>query len=298
MPTMPTAYPLNLPTVSGTTITIDQMLSEPTRITHYLSDLTLRGLFATDIFTPSGGVTGGAVLYDQLTTNDLYLTRDVQNVEPGAEFPIVTSDRPTPRLAPVEKIGGRLFVTDEARDRNDSTALRREAQKLANNITRKLNARALSTLDAAATEYSRTAVGVNWSAVVTGGASQTNATGWPAADFAKFQLQADTDELGITFDRIYLNPAQANSFKLTYGSEWRSVLDDWGYEMVSTNRVTAGTAYVVASGQVGQFRLEKGLTTETYREERTQRTWIQTDIRPVFVVDGPFGVLKVSGLAG
>ena len=298
MATMPTAYPLNLPTVSGTTLTIDNLLDQPTRITRYLSDLSLRGFWAPDVFTPAGGVTGGAVLYDQLTLNDLYSTRDVQNVEPGAEFPIVTSDRQAPKLAPVEKFGGKFWVSDEARRRNDPVTLRREAQKLANVITRKINARAVAVLDATATEFSRTATGVNWSAVVTGGASQTNATGWPAADFAKFQLQADTDELGVTFNTIVLNPAQANSFRLTYGSESNAVLADWGFRLIPTNRVAAGTAYVVEAGNVGEFRLEKGLTTETWREQATQRTWVQADVSPIMVATNPFSILKVTGLAG
>ena len=298
MVNMPTSYPLNLPTVSGTTLTIDNLLDQPTRITRYLSDLSLRGFWAPDVFTPAGGVTGGAVLYDQVTMNDLYSTRDVQNVEPGAEFPIVTSDRQAPKLAPVEKFGGKFWVSDEARRRNDPVTLRREAQKLSNVITRKINARAVSVLDATATEFSRTATGVNWSAVVTGGASQTNATGWPAADFAKFQLQADVDELGVTFNTIVLNPAQANSFRLTYGSESNAVLADWGYRLIPTNRVAAGTAYVVEAGNVGEFRLEKGLTTETWREQATQRTWVQADVSPIMVVTNPYSILKVTGLAG
>src|SRR3954468_20401276 len=114
---MPTfEYPLALPTVSGTTISVDTMLQQPTRITRYLSDLTLRGYWADKVFTPNGGVSGGAVLYNQLLENELFVSagRDVQNVEPGAEFPLVTFDRPVPLVKPVEKFGGKFFVTDEA----------------------------------------------------------------------------------------------------------------------------------------------------------------------------------------
>ena len=41
-------------------------------------------------------VAGGAVIYDQATENELYLDRDVQEVAPAAEFPIVTSSRRAP----------------------------------------------------------------------------------------------------------------------------------------------------------------------------------------------------------
>lgn len=294
----PVAYPLSTTALSTTLLTLDSMINAPSKITRYLSDLTLYGMFSNKVFSTGGGVSGGAVLYEQLTTNDLWLTRDVQNVEPGAEFPIVIGERGAPKLAKVEKFGGKFFITDEARDRNDLEALRSQSQQLANTIKRKIDTKAIAVLDAAATEFSRTASGVNWSAVVTGGSSQTTAAGWPSADFAKAQLQADTDELGVTFNTWLLNPAQANTFRLSYGSEANAVLNDWGVQLIATNRVTAGTAYVVEAGAVGQIRVEKPLTTETWREETTQRTWIQADVRPVFVVTNPYSVLKITGLAG
>lgn len=299
---MPTfEYPLALPTVSGTTITVDQMLNEPTRITRYLSDLTLRGYWADRVFTPNGGVSGGAILYTQLTQNELFVTasRDVQNVEPGAEFPLVTFDRPVPLVKPVEKFGGKFFVTDEARDRNDPQMLQQGTQRLANTINRRIHNNAVAELDAqivALGGSAQTATGNDWSAVVTGGASQTNATGWPAADFSKVQLLADQKELGVTFDTWIINPVNASEFKIAYGNAWQEVLRDNGITFVVSNRIALGTAYVIESGQVGEMRLEKALGTETWREPKTQRTWAQSDVRPVFVVTNPYGLAKVTGL--
>jgi hypothetical protein len=62
--------------------------------------------------------------------------------------------------------------------------------------------------------------------------------------------------------------------------------------------VTNGTAYVVATGQVGELRIEKALGTETWREEKTQRTWVQSDVRPVMYVTNPYSIKKVTGLDG
>jgi hypothetical protein len=299
---MPTfEYPLALPTVTGTTISVDLMLDQPTRISRYLSDLTLRGYWADKVFTPNGGVSGGAILYTQLTQNELFVSasRDVQNVEPGAEFPLVTFDRPVPLVKPVEKFGGKFFVTDEARDRNDPMMLQQGTQRLANTISRRIHTNAVAELDAQITALggsAQTATSNDWSAVVTGGSSQTNATGWPAADFSKVQLIADQKELGVQFDTWILNPVNANEFKIAYGNAWQEVLRDNGISFVVTNRVTAGTAYVIESGQVGEMRLEKALGTETWREQATQRTWVQSDVRPVFIVTNPYGIAKVTGL--
>lgn len=293
------AYPLAAPTVSGSTITVEQMLNEPTRITRYLSDLSLRNYISPLIFSTPGGVTGGAVVYDQLTLNDLFPTRDVQEVAPGSEFPITSSENVTPLVAPVEKHGGKFFVTDEAKDRNDGTAIQNEGRKIMNAMVRRQDARAIAILDAAiAANASQTVTGVNWSTVVTGGSSQSNASAWPAADFAKIQLLADVQELGVEIDTWLVNPTQLAQLRLVYGSDYADVVASYGITIQASNRVAAGTAYALEAGSVGEMRYEKQLSTETWREPETQRTWVQTDARFVQVVTNPYSVVKVTGLAG
>lgn len=294
------AYPYAAPSVNGSSVTVEQMLQQPTRITRYLSDIQLRGLVATRIFSSPTGVSGGAVIYDQLTLNDLFSTRDVQNVEPGAEFPIITSENPTPLVASVEKYGGKFFVTDEARDRNDGGVIQREGRKLINTIMRKTDQKAIATLEASiSANASQTVTGVNWNSVVTAGTSASNATAYPAADLSKVQLLADTQELGTEFNLWIVNPAQQAQFNLVYGTGAAEVLASYGVEMVASNRVAAGTAYVVEAGQVGEIRVEKPLSTETWRDAHgRQRTWVQSDMRPVMYVTNPFSVVKVQGLAG
>ena len=295
----PAAYPLAAPTVTGSTITVETMLNQPTRITRYLSDLTLRNYIAPLFFSSPGGITGGAVIYDQLTLNDLFPTRDVQEVAPGAEFPLVTSENGEPKVASVEKHGGKFFVTDEARERNDQGVIQREGRKLINAMIRRQDARAIAIVDASISGIgSQTVVGLNWSSVVTGGSSQSNASAWPAADFAKVQLLADTQELGVEIDTWVLNPAQYAQLQLVYGSNFGAVASSYGITFASSNRVAAGTAYALEVGQPGEQRFEKQLSTETWREPDNQRTWVQTDARFAQYVTNPYSVFKVTGLAG
>ena len=293
-------YPLAGPAVVGNDITVDLMLNQPTRITRYLSDLTLQGFFADRIFPNAGGVSGGAVLYNQLTQNDLYPTRDVDFVEPGAEFPIVDFARPTPRTAQVEKFGGKFFVTDEAVRRNDSSLLRQGVQKLANAIQRKIHDRALQELDAEFTALGANAqvvTSVGWSAGASTTVQNVKPGAMPAADFQIVQLAADEKELGVTFDTWILNPADAVNFKLTYGSNWREVLNDNGASFVVTNRQTAGEAWVFQSGTVGEMRLEVPLSTRTWEDtDGREVTWVQSGVRPVFYVTNPSSIAKVVGL--
>src|ERR1044072_6837579 len=119
MPTYPSpTHPLGPPSISGTEITVDVALQNPTRITRTLADLTLRKFLVDKVFSNGGGVAGGPALYDHLEAKALYLTRDVKPIEPGGEYPILDGERRAPKIAPVEKYGGRISILDKTRDRN------------------------------------------------------------------------------------------------------------------------------------------------------------------------------------
>jgi hypothetical protein len=300
MATQQISYPLAPPTLSGNVLTVDTALKQPTRITRRIMDLTLQKFIVDRIFATGGGVSGGSVVYDQATTNELFTDRDVERVMPGDEFPVVGSQRPTPKVALVEKWGGKFFITDEARERNDTTFFNNQVTQLSNTIVKKVNTNAVVTLEAAISALGGggTFVGHNWGTVVTGGSSQTNNSGWPAADLAQAQFLADVDELGAIYDLWLVNPKQKMQFFTTYGSDAQAVLDAYNVEMFASNRITNGTAYAVARGQVGEIRVEKALGTETWREEKTQRNWVQSDVRPVMYVTNPYSIKKVTGLDG
>ncbi|MEU3011062.1 major capsid protein [Nocardia asteroides] len=292
-------FPLGVPSVSGNSITVDLMLKEPTRINRYISDIALQKFFADRIFATGGGVSGGALLYTQLTTNDLYATRDVQEIAPGAEFPELTFDRPEPKVATVKKIGGRFRVTDEARDRNDLSVIQNEGTKVGNNITRTIHARAIQALSDSVTAIGSDVqiTGVSWADAAGLTLTTTANNIQPAADFAKASLKAETFELGGEFNLWIVNPQEMTNFQITYGDRWRDVLTNNGVDMIASNRVTAGEAWVVQERMVGEMRFEQALKTVTYRDDSTESEWVQTSIRPVFAVTNPYAVLKVTGLA-
>lgn len=297
----PVGYPLGAPTISGTEITIDTYSKQPTRVTRLLQDITLQKFFWDKVFATGGGVSGGAVIFDLVTENDLYLLRDVEKVAAGAEFPNVTSARLAPQIATPDKWGGKFYMTDEARDRNDQIAFTNQARKLSNTILRKMNQYAVGILDAAVTANSRTLAGHSWSAAVPNGNTPTAPNVTPFGDIALAMKNADVDELGIEYDTLLVNPNEKlslfNFSQFNNGSLDGTLATIGVRNIFATNRVTAGAAYLLAGGQVGQFRIEKGLTTESWREEKTQRTWWQSDVRPVAFVDNPYAVIKITGVA-
>jgi hypothetical protein len=293
------AHPLAPPTVTGTSITVDTMLRQPTRITRFIMDMTLQRFVADRVFSSAGGVTGGAVVYDSVEANDLYTSRDVERVAPGGEFPIITSPRRAPGVAEVEKWGGKVWISDEARDRNDSILFTNQLRQLGNTIVRKINARAMQVLEAMFTANPSRVYGstTTWAATTPYGATPTAPTDWPAFDFAKTAEIVELDELGVQLDLWIINPVNYTTLLTLYGGDGlQELLDTLNLEIYVTNRVPAGVAYVVAQGQVGQMRVEQPLGSETWREPQRQRTWVQSSVRPLMFVDNRFAALKVTGI--
>lgn len=297
----PVAHPLGPPVVTGTTITVDTMLNQPTRVTNMLMDLTLQRFLADKIFASAGGVTGGAVIYDELTQNELYTNRDIERVEPGMEFPIITSERAQPKIAQVEKWGGKVWVSDEARDRNNSAAFTNQMRQLGNVVVRKINQRAIEVLEASITASGQTAVGRNWAVATDVGpdASVSTRQLLPVRDFALADRMAFEDELGVNYTLWLLNPQEYANLIILYGPGGLSaLLQTLSLSIYVSNRVPAGVAYVVGGTMLGEMRVEKPLGTRTWREEARERTWVQASVRPVMYVTNPYAVLKFTGLAG
>jgi hypothetical protein len=278
-------------------VTVDVMLNQPTRVTRMIMDLSLQRFIADRVFASAGGVTGGAVIYDQAILNQLYLTRDVQKVAPGEEFPLVTSERLTPKVAAVEKWGSKTYITDEARERNNAVALTNQLRQLTNTIIRKINARAISTLEGALVSFpSQVYTGHDWNAYQPAGTSPSKLSESPLADLMTAQMLADKDELGVTYDTVLLNPLNVLRLRQIFSSTLIQELSDFNLTIFSSNRVAVGTGYIVASQQVGEMRVEKPLGTETWREQSTERNWIQSSVRPVMYVTNPFSVRKITGI--
>lgn len=294
--------PIAPPTLSpdGLTITVDFALQNPTQvITPLIIDITLQRFFVDRVFANGGGVTGGAVIYNEVAGNDLYAERDVQEIAPGEEFPIITFQRRGRNVALVHKYGGKFAVTWEARDRNNATEYQNAIRQLSNTLIRKINQAGVAILAAYVAANSRSVTGNNWQTVVTGGASQSNHTLWPAHDFGKADMISEQEELGIEYNLWIMNPQEYAQLVSIYGDNLQGVLASYSIDIFVTNRITAGTAYVVAQNQVGELRVEDPLRTRTWDDaDGIEQTWVQSGVRILMFANNPYAVLKFTGLAG
>lgn len=296
--------PIGPPTFdsTGTQITVDVALQQPSQvITPLILDLTLEKFFVDKVFTNGGGVTGGAVVYNEVATGDWYADRDVQEIAPGEEFPVITFHRRGRKVALVRKWGGKFPITWEARDRNNAVELTNAIRQLSNTIVRKINQAGVAILDAYVTANSRTVTGNNWATVVTVGAAASNHTLWPAHDFGKADMIAEQEEMGMDYSLWIMNPQEYANLVSIYGTTGglRAILDAYNIDIFVTNRVPAGTAYVVAPGMLGEMRIEDPLRTRTWDDpDGIEQTWIQSGVRPLMFANNMFAVLKFVGLAG
>jgi len=297
--TAPLTFPIGGPDVDGNRVTVDLLANQPTRITRLISNLALVRFFVDRILVIGGDVSGGAVLYDQATVNELYTTRDVQRVEPGEEFPLVTTDRQQPRTAQVEKFGGKFPITDEARARNNIVTINNAIRRLSNTIQRKMQQRALTEIYAAIEEHTRYATVTSWSDALSIAEAARTRGSEPGAAFGAAAREAAENELGYTYNILILNPQEEESLVTFYGPDKvDAVLSGYGItDRFATPRIAAGRALLAAEKQVGEMRLEKPLGEETWRDkDGREQDWYQASIRPVVYVTDPFAFLELRGL--
>jgi hypothetical protein len=290
-------YPPSGPTISGENVTVSGYLQNPTRVRRLVENLTYERFIADRLFTPGPPAVGGAVLFDQVTANDIFLARDVESIRPGQEFPILTDTAPTPKLAAIEKWGGRVYVTDEQRDRNQYDVFARETRKLANTVVRKVDDVAIATLQAAPIN---TFVGSDWTAA-TGATMIANLIDGAGA--------INDPDLGYVADLVLLHPTQFN--ELLKQKDFRdamqantdnSILREGiigtflGMTFGRSNRIAAGTGYVASSRLVGGISDEVPLRTTVYRVDGEESTFIQSGRRVVAYVTDPKAATQLTGI--
>jgi len=117
----------------------------------------------------------------------------------------------------------------------------------------------------------------------------------PLADINEMQSRApigvsyDTLVLG-TVDSIILRNSIANMAFVGQSLPGGGALPS----IVELEQLTPGNGYFVDRGALGQVRYEQGLRTVTWREEETERTWVQSGVRPLFFVNQPGAALDLT----
>lgn len=146
---MPHIYPAPAPTISGDTITISRFLNSPAAVQRRLRTLTENRFIADVLLSGRFQVQGGSIQYEQ--SESIFTTKPPEAVNAGAEYPLAAAAPGTAALAAVTKWGQDVPITDEHIGRYGGRAVEVALIKIANYITKQVDAVALAAIAAATT---------------------------------------------------------------------------------------------------------------------------------------------------
>lgn len=291
-------FPPVAPTISGRLITVDEFLRNPPFVQRAIMELTTQRFVSDVIFSAGPPADGGAVIYNQVSAVDLFLTRDVKEIAPGSEFPILTGPEFVPLVALAKKYGGEVFLTDEEVRRDRRDILNRETIRLRNTIIRKVDTLGMAALRAAPTTAQTASA--SWAV------STTDIIG----DLVVAAGAIDALDLGYVADTVLVNPAQETAMlkqknirdalpRENFGGEPLIRTGNLGrllgMDFIVSNRVNAGEVWVLQRKIVGGISDEVPMYARPIREDRRERVFIHGARVPTIYVTDPLAVVRITG---
>lgn len=134
---MALTYPNPAPTVDPNqpVISVNSLLKAPTVLAKRI--ITPSQQFLSDELFRPGTTDSGVVIFNKAKKSDIYPSRgDVQQIEPGARYPMVDVDEGGAEMALATKFGAGYKVTDEAKRRNNTNVIVKGNLKLRNAMLR------------------------------------------------------------------------------------------------------------------------------------------------------------------
>lgn len=303
MPTEGLLYPGANPTVVGNKITVERFVKSPSQVYRVLSDLT-KERFVADFIFSGGDAQGGAVLFDEVTENDLYASGgpnagDPTEIAPGDEFPLVSDSQGDPKVAAVTKRGSAFPLTYESVRRDARDVLNRGLVKLRNSSVRKHDTIAMQALLTHANVRTAPAV-AGWG----------TATPDVPADFFGGISAVEEADLGYVVDTAVIHSQEV--LKLMKRKDIRDMLPRENVTLnpivsgrltglfgvpnwIVTNRQTPGTVLLLQRQIAGSIRDEVPFYSRVVDEEKRERYLIMAGRVSVPIVTDPLAVFKLTG---
>lgn len=297
MPPIPvTQFPQPGPTINAQNLTLSIWLRQPALVQRAIDDLSLNRFIADLILAQGPEATGGAVVYDQITQTYMFLDRDVQDIRPGGEFPILNGSYPTPNVALTRKWGGEVLLDYEAVRRDRRDLLAKELVRLRNTVVRKVDAVAVAALKAAPV-YTMTASG-SW---------RSSATDI-ITDIATAIETVNGPDFGYEVNTVIINPREVTG--MLSSAEIRTALPRertdvpiatgnlgrlLGIDFIQTNRVNPGEMFFLERGRIGSISDEVPMYAKPIDDERRESWYIHGARQVVPYITDPKAVCWLTG---
>lgn len=278
-------------------MTVYRFLRDTPLVEKVLTSMLAQRFFADKVFAAGPSTQSGAVGYSQILGEGSYYTsRDVQSIRPGSEFPNVGLDEETLNVAVTTKWGGRIGFPQETIDRDRRDVLGRGLIRLANTIARKIDTQAIAALNAA--PVLTAAASADWTT------SNTNILG----DIQTAQSAIENSDLGYSANLGLLNPAQALDIRKNTGIQaampretttenflWARDLDGIaGLTYYVSNRVPAGTVWILQAGMIGSISDERPFYSKSWFDENTEEWRLRAARMFVPYVTDPKAAFKIT----
>lgn len=290
---------------SNQPVTVNALIQNPLVIPERIISVLDNQFVMDRLLRNAGTATGGAVMYR--VSSGLFADNSTEIVSPGAEIPTAQISRGDISSVPVAKRGLAVVIDREMRIRNAMGEVDRQIQVVKNTVIRDIDGAFLAVLRAALVSASQTSGASNaWSS-----GSATIRKNINAAKLAVTNGAVSTGNYtGFVPDTLLVNPTTAadltNSTEflaLLFGSnqssdlgsvEGRNVL---GLNILVSQSVASGDAYVLASKQVGGYADEIPLeSTELYYWQPNQ-IWRSDTVRSAAAfVDQPLAGFLITGV--
>lgn len=290
-------FPPAPPTVAGDLITVSMFLNNPTRVQRTIEDITNLRFVADVILAEGPAIPSGSVIFDQITEQgQIFLDRDVEEIEPGADFPILNALEAGPLVAIARKYGGEVFLTyeDVRRDRRDK--LGRRLTQLRNTIVRKVDRIAMAALRAA--PIIAQAASGDWSTAATDivrdlAIAKNSISRLELGYMADTALIHDDQELDLMSDKDIRDalPRERDNSLIRTGNVGRLM----GLDFIATSQVAAGEVFVLQRKVAGSISDEVPMYARPLDEPRQERTYLHGARVPAVYITDPKAVVRITG---
>lgn len=286
-------------------LTVNALLQNPLIVPERIIR-AFRNQFVTDrVLRNAGSVTGGAVQYR--VSSPQFADTASEIVAEKAEIPLTTVSRGDLVTKPVQKRALGVAISQEMRDRNQMGEVERQITAVRNTIVRDVDGAFVAVLAAGVTQ-TRAATAA-WS----GGTATIRKDILAARRIVETSTVTGTTDsyLGYQADTLLLNPTDAAN--LLGSSEFQTLIfgqvnpsnvasldqvgDVLGLNPLVSVSVAAGTAYVLASQEIGGYADERPLQATELYEQRPNELW-RSDASRVTVafIDQPAAGCKITGI--
>jgi hypothetical protein len=231
---------LPVPTVSGTTITVDWLRNDPRRIYRLLRTLVMQNLVGWRLLTGRVDLTGsGFGIYE--VSESIFAALAGSVVRPLSRYPLTSSGVPTLATVKPDKTGLATLISDEDAAHNRIDKVMRELIKIANQLTFQNDALALAAIASLVTKT-----------VSAAGTWDGTTTAKPFQDVLLAAASIEEENQGYMADTVATTPTK---FAYAIGS-------------------------AVAAGQLPRESAENAIQTNINTIRIANQTWVKTTNMP------------------